>query len=90
MSEDKVLISEESSSQPIQPIQPTQPVDIPKDEHTSRCLACKQNYTYKIDYKGEIETSNKAKRFMIHGVCPKGHKIRTFVKKPQEKKQEKS
>lgn len=52
-----------------------------KEQHTSRCLACKQNYTYPIDFKGEVETSNKAKRFMIFGTCPKGHKIRTFVKK---------
>ena len=53
-----------------------------KKKHTSRCLACKKDHTYDVEFEGEKETKNGAHRFMVHGTCPMGHKIRTFIKKP--------
>ena len=70
---------------------PTESVEEPKEskdsksekkKHTSRCLACKKDHTYDVEFEGEKETKNGAHRFMVHGTCPMGHKIRTFIKKP--------
>ena len=55
-----------------------------KKQHTSRCLACKSDYTFDVEFEGPQPTKNGALRYMRHGTCPKGHKIRTFVKKPGE------
>lgn len=61
------------------------------EKYTSRCLACKQDVTYDVTFKGVVTTKNNINRYAVKGICPNNpkHRMSTYVKNPDKKETEK-